>query len=248
MAVRLIRQISSHTNLDKLKNEPAQPGQSYQPTDVEHIANIVTHGAWVLPSAGALIFMVCLATTGVHMTVAILYGIALISLFTVSTAFHVVSWTGWLKDWRNFFHMGDRAIIYVFIASSYTPWLVLKEFHSWAEEFLFIVWFLACFGIFYQYIFREQYKWLEVLMYLAIGICPAVVIADMKESTGLYELSVGGITYVLGVIFFKCDGIIPFAHAIWHCFVFVGALVHYYAVCVHCLGASWLSDIFDHMS
>ncbi|KAK7456519.1 hypothetical protein BaRGS_00039375 [Batillaria attramentaria] len=233
----MLRRISTNTDLKRLKNNPPEPGRPYEPTDVEHIANIITHGAWVLPSAGALIFMVYLATSDLHLAVAVIYGLALIALFSVSTAFHVVSYTGWLKDWKFFFHMGDRAIIYIFIASSYTPWLLLKEFHNWAEEVLYIVWFLAVSGIIYQYVFHERYKKLEIILYLITGICPAVVILDVKDSAGLYELALGGITYVLGVVFFKCDGVIPFAHAIWHCFVFVGALFHFYAICVHLLGA-----------
>ena len=44
------------------------------------------------------------------------------------------------------------------------------------------------------------------------------------------ELAIGGLIFLLGIGFFKCDGIIPFAHAIWHCFVFFGAAVHYYAI------------------
>ncbi|KAL8616050.1 hypothetical protein ACOMHN_064600 [Nucella lapillus] len=242
MAVRLIRRISTNNDLTQLKNERAGPGEAYQPTDLEHIANVITHGAWVLPSLGAMVFMVYLATTDLHLTVAIIYGLALTALFSVSTAFHVISWTGWLKNWKNFFHIGDRAVIYVFIASSYTPWLLLKEFHSWSEEMLFLVWILAVGGILYQYIFHEQYKWLEIVLYLVIGVCPAIVILDMKESGGLMELSLGGITYILGVIFFKSDGVIPFAHAIWHCFVFVGSLFHYYAVCVYLLGANSASE------
>lgn len=57
-----------------------------------------------------------------------------------------------------------------------------------------------------------------------------------KEVSGLYELAAGGAVYVVGVVFFKCDGVIPFAHAIWHSFVFVGATVHFVAVCRHLLG------------
>ncbi|KAK7111244.1 hypothetical protein V1264_010913 [Littorina saxatilis] len=235
MALRLIRNISSSADLDKLKNERAGPGEAYRPTEVEHIANVVTHGVWVIPSLGAMIFMVYLATTSLHTTVAIIYGLALFALFSMSTAFHLVSYTGWLGDWRIFFHIGDRAIIYIFIASSYTPWLILKHFHSWAEEVLFVVWVMAVCGILYQYIFHERFKWVEIVLYLVIGVCPALVIADMKESSGIFELSLGGLTYVVGVFFFKSDGLIPFAHAIWHCFVFVGALFHYYAVCVHLL-------------
>jgi monocyte-to-macrophage differentiation protein len=55
----------------------------------------------------------------------------------------------------------------------------------------------------------------------------------------------GGLVFILGIFFFKCDGIIPFAHAIWHCFVFFGAAIHYYAIYTYLLVPSLSQNDFN---
>ena len=101
---------------------------------------------------------------------------------------------------RDFLHRGDRAMIYIFIASSYFPWLSLMPNLSIAAEstikssssllprilsslgvstlvaadLRWLVWFLAAMGILYQQIFHEKYKWLETLIYVVIGLLPSL--------------------------------------------------------------------------
>lgn len=62
--------------------------------------------------------------------------------------------------------------------------------------------------------------------------------AFQTEHSGIFELAIGGLVFISGIFFFKCDGVIPFAHAIWHCFVFLGAAIHYYAVYTYLLVSS----------
>ena len=57
------------------------------------------------------------------------------------------------------------------------------------------------------------------------------------DERGLFELKLGGAVYAAGVVFFKCDGRIPLAHAIWHLFVLAGSMIHYFAVLEHLYGA-----------
>ena len=50
------------------------------------------------------------------------------------------------------------------------------------------------------------------------------------DLSGLDELKLGGLVYLTGVIFFKLDGRLPMAHAIWHLHVVVAAKIHFDAV------------------
>ncbi len=207
----------------------------YAPTKAEHYANVLTHGAVILPSVYGCIYLNSYAKTHEQSTSVLIYGISLILLFTVSTLFHLFSMLESLRRtyWRKLFHYFDRATIYVFIASSYTPWLYLRttnDAHLLGRYMFYVVWAAAALGIAYQVIFHEKYKLLEIVFYLAIGFCPSIVIIEMQDTSGLFELAVGGAFYAFGVLFFKADGIVPFAHAIWHLFVSLGACVHYYAI------------------
>ena len=72
-------------------------------------------------------------------------------------------------------------MIYLFIAGSYTPWLYLKPFvvDSYSVELRWFIWYLATAGIIYQQVFHEQYKMLETIFYVSIGLFPALAVLEM---------------------------------------------------------------------
>ncbi|XP_071042391.1 monocyte to macrophage differentiation factor 2 isoform X2 [Parasteatoda tepidariorum] len=213
-------------------NARASGNKAYIPTDLEHIANVLTHALSVIPSVMGLFLLLKQSNDRYQFISGFVYGGALVALFLVSTIFHCVFYIRKFRTLKEIFHLCDRAIIYVFIAASYTPWLMLKdtEHNFWTQNISWIVWTMAILGIVYQYYFHERYKTLETLFYLVIGITPAYAMFYMRELRGMWELCIGGLIYIIGVIFFKCDGRIPCAHAIWHLFVNIGATFHFYAV------------------
>lgn len=220
----------------KMKNERAAPGCAYIPTEIEHIANVLTHGFWVLPSAYAGVNLLWRSYTSAQLLAAIIYGAALAMLFFVSTFFHCVFYCNRNRPLKDVLHRCDRAMIYIFIAGSYYPWLSLG--HTTHPQIVSVikwcVWVLAIMGIIYQQMFHERFKSLETFFYLVIGLGPSLVIIFWgHEFTGMAELKIGGLLYIVGIVFFKCDGVFPFAHAIWHLFVVFAAAVHYFAILNH---------------
>lgn len=151
----------------------------YKPTIFEHYANVATHALAIVPSIFGAIYLINYAKTYAHYTAALIYGSSLIMLFSVSTLFHLFSMfkslrliyleiNFFIKEFigilfqdyclENFFHYCDRATIYIFIASSYTPWLHLRSTNSaFGQYMMSIVWIGAFLGIAYQIIFHEKY-------------------------------------------------------------------------------------------
>jgi len=217
----------------KWMNPKAKGKEAYKPTQIEHYANFFTHAAVILPSVLCVCHMLSYCRSHAQYKSSLIYGCSLVMLFTMSTLFHAVSCSSKLSRslWKTFFHYCDRGTIYLFIASSYTPWLYLRAPSTLIGEYMLaIVWLSAILGVIYQIVFHEKYKLLEVFFYMAIGICPSIVVIDMADCSGITELAIGGALYVTGVLFFKSDGVIPFAHAIWHIFVGLAAFIHYYAI------------------
>lgn len=124
-------------------------------------------------------------------------------------------------------------MIYVFIAGSYFPWLSLGDpaHPIICSVFKWAIWVLAALGIMYQQLYHEKFKTLETIFYVIMGLGPSTVIMLYgHEFEGMSELKLGGGLYIVGIVFFKSDGRIPFAHAIWHVFVVLAVSVHYFAI------------------
>jgi monocyte-to-macrophage differentiation protein len=102
---------------------------------------------------------------------------------------------------KHLLHRVDRAIIYIFISASYTPWyllniyigensisyffrLLMRPTQTISTSFtVTIVWIMAILGITYQILYHERYKWLETCFYVIVGVFPAIVIIDMVNSS-----------------------------------------------------------------
>ncbi|XP_051789402.1 monocyte to macrophage differentiation factor 2a isoform X1 [Erpetoichthys calabaricus] len=219
------------TKYARFMNNRVPPNKRYQPTEYEHAANCATHALWIIPSILGSSTLYFLSDDHWETISAWIYGFGLCGLFIVSTIFHTISWKkSHLRMVEHCFHMCDRMVIYFFIAASYAPWLNLRELGPWASHMRWIIWIMACTGTAYVFFFHERYKIVELVCYVVMGVFPALVILSMAQRDGLFELILGGFFYCLGMVFFKSDGRIPFAHAIWHLFVAIGAGIHYYAI------------------
>uniref|UniRef100_A0A8C5QXU7 Monocyte to macrophage differentiation associated n=1 Tax=Leptobrachium leishanense TaxID=445787 RepID=A0A8C5QXU7_9ANUR len=212
-------------------NHRAPANSRYIPTRYEHAANCYTHAFLIVPAIVGSALLHRMSDNRWEKITACIYGMGLCTLFIVSTVFHIVTWKkSHLRTIEHCFHMCDRMVIYFFIAASYAPWLNLRELGPMASHMRWFIWLMAVGGTVYVFLYHERYKIVELLFYLAMGFSPALVVTSMNNTEGLHELAWGGLIYCLGVVFFKSDGIIPFAHAIWHLFVALAAAVHYYAI------------------
>jgi hemolysin III len=198
---------------------------------VEEIANAITHGIGLLLSIAGFVVLLILAAlrgTAWHIVACSIYGGTLICLYTASTLYHAVISPRVKRALRIF----DHSAIYLLIAGTYTPFLLVSLRGPWGWSLFGVVWGLAVAGVLFKFWFVERFAILSTAVYIAMGwlvVIAAKPVITHVPFTALIWLLAGGLAYTGGVIFFAAKRI-PYSHAIWHMFVLAGSICHYFAV------------------
>ena len=205
----------------------------------EEIANAVTHGIGAgLSIAGLIIAVVVAVRRGDRYSVigAAIFGATLVLLYMASTLFHAFQRETVRVAVRRFFHIVDYIGIGFLIAGTYTPFaLKLRDVGGWTV--LVVVWSLAVIISIIKTFFAGRFNGLTALAYVAMGWMGIFMLGDMMTMFGIGPiiwLLMGGAAYTVGVIPFLWEKL-PFNHAIWHLFVMVGSICHFFGIVFHIL-------------
>ncbi|MGI8649338.1 MAG: PAQR family membrane homeostasis protein TrhA, partial [Rubrobacter sp.] len=198
----------------------------------EEIANALTHGAGLVASLiGATLLVVLTATDGDGWRLAssIVYGAALIALYTASTLYHALPTPRQKRMMRVF----DHSAIYILIAGTYTPFaLVALRDVGWSKILLVAVWTIALAGVVLKILFTGRLNALSTAAYVLMGWLCVIVAKPLIENlppTALILLASGGIAYTAGVAFYA-NRRMPFSHAVGHGFVVAGSVLQFIAI------------------
>ena len=195
----------------------------------EEIANAVSHGLGALLSVAALTLLVTYAVLQgdpIRIASFAIYGTSLVLLFTASTLYHDIT----NEKAKRLFKLFDHCAIYLLIAGTYTPLMLLTLEDSLGANMLIVIWTLALFGVLFKIKFGHKYKALSIATYIGMGCISLIIINKLYlqlQSEGLFLLGLGGFIYIVGVIFYVQKKI-PYNHAIWHLFVLGGASCHFF--------------------
>lgn len=204
----------------------------FSQTPQEERANALSHGV------GALLAMAALpaAAGGVdavqqplrHAGVAVFFT-TMVLMYLVSTVYHLLP----VGPAKQLLRRCDHAVIFIFIAGSFTPFALLAMQRGEGPGTLVGVWVVALAGMVLKLGNRLRQRLPSTLLYLAFGWLVAAVAQPVLAAlppTGLALLVAGGVAYSLGCVFFLLDKRMRYSHLVWHLFVIAGSLCHVMAV------------------
>lgn len=200
----------------------------------EELANAITHGIGVaLSVAGLVILLIMAINTGDPWRIAsfTVYGVSLICMYLASTLYHSIH----NPRAKYLLKIFDHCAIYLLIAGTYTPILLVSMQSSLAWTLFGLIWGCAFAGICFKMFFIKRFELLSTLMYVGMGWLSVMAWDDLVASlpTGAFALLVaGGLTYTAGVVFYRWEKL-PYNHAIWHGFVMGGSVCHFLVMALY---------------
>jgi hemolysin III len=156
------------------------------------------------------------------------YSTGLIAVFVVSAIYNLAAPSRFKALMQRF----DQAMIYVKIAATYTPFVLVKMNDRLGLGLLVTVWLVGLFGIAVKLFFPHRLIRTTYALYLVQGWSVVLVLSPLAaviSERALLLLACGGLLYTGGIVFHIWRNL-RFNNAIWHGFVAGGSTCHFFAI------------------
>lgn len=194
--------------------------------------NCLTHAVAAALSAGAFILMVSKVTDIRSAVSAVIYGLSLIAVYSVSAVYHGLK----SGETKRKARLVDHSTIPVLIAGTATPCALLTLYDLSVSHGLFVLilaWFCAIFGIFSRLFFFEKLKAVTMAIYIVSSLLmmlSAVPLLGQIDSVAFGGFVFGNAFYLIGAIFCGLGRKKPFLHIVFHILVMIGSFSHFYII------------------
>ena len=208
-------------------------------TKGEELANAITHGVGALLSVAALVLLVtfgALYGDAWGVTSGAIFGAALVALYSASTVYHMLRSERAKKICRKL----DHASIFLLIAGTYTPFLLVSLRGPWGWSLFGVVWGLCITGIVLKFFLAGRFRVLSTMIYILTGWLIVIAFKPLCATVpvgGIWLLVSGGLCYTGGTVFYLWKSL-RYHHAIWHLFVLAGSICHFFSIFCYVLPGS----------
>ena len=201
----------------------------------EELINSITHGIGAGLSVVALVLCVVKATTAGGKVSAVLYGTLLIMLYTISCIYHALSPR--LRG-KRVLRVIDHANVFLVVAGTYMPICLSLLDGVWGWLTFGIVWLETIVAVVFSCVDVDRFQMIGVVCNLILGwgaLLLLPVLIELVPWTGLWLLIFGGVAYSLGAILYVVGAKVPYMHSIFHFFVLMGSILHFFFIYLYCL-------------
>lgn len=201
----------------------------------EEAANVATHAAGLLASVVGVVVLVYLGVARgevLHAASAGVYGLTLVALYAASTLYHAFR----RPEVKRVLRVLDHCAIYLLIAGTYTPFVLVGLGGGWGWALFGVVWAMAAAGIVFKVFATGRFAVVSTAAYVAMGWLGVVAIGPLFRAlpaSALIWLLAGGVSYTAGTFFYHRK--MPYSHALWHVFVLLGSVCHFVAIALYVL-------------
>ncbi|MBS0570399.1 MAG: hemolysin III family protein [Proteobacteria bacterium] len=201
----------------------------------EELANSLIHGFGLLLSVVGLGWLMLAAAGNRAVVSCLVYGSTLILVYATSTLYHGARH----PDTKQVLRTLDHVAIFLLIAGTYTPFVLIALRGAWGWGLFAAVWMLAAVGAVFELTALRRLRGVMIGLYIAMGWIGLVAVKPLVAALpapGLWLLFGGGVSYTAGVLFYVWRSL-RYHHAIWHLFVLGGSVLQYLAVLWYVLPA-----------